>query len=131
MRNLIARAARRARALFSMPASQCESASTPAPAPAPVVRAPAPAYPYHVTLGAHGIDFVPRENAPAVGDVYVDAFSQGVGALTEVVSKGLVRLQYPNGYSWKAYAFNLRTPTPAERRRYDLAAQAWWCRHQA
>ncbi|GHF47333.1 hypothetical protein GCM10010218_30850 [Streptomyces mashuensis] len=57
----------------------------------------------------------------ALGVVYVDTYSGGIGALVEVVSEGLVRLQYPNGYSWKAYAFNLRTPTAAERRRYDAA----------
>ncbi|MEU7135549.1 hypothetical protein [Streptomyces sp. NPDC046261] len=55
-----------------------------------------------------------------LGTVAVDTFSGGVGAVTESAD-GLVRLQHPNGYSWRAHATNLRAPEPAERRRFAAA----------
>ncbi|MEU4208429.1 hypothetical protein AB0F13_00260 [Streptomyces sp. NPDC026206] len=60
----------------------------------------------------------------AVGTVAVDTFTGAVGTVTESAD-GLVRLQYPNGYSWQAYATNLRPPGPAERHRLVAAERAW------
>ncbi len=59
-----------------------------------------------------------------LGAVAVDTFSGGVGAVTESVD-GLVRLQHPNGFSWQAYATNLRAPEPAEKRRFAAAERTY------
>ncbi|MEU1824632.1 hypothetical protein ABZ502_19660 [Streptomyces abikoensis] len=54
----------------------------------------------------------------------VDAFDGSVGVVIDSVN-GLVRLQYPNGYSWKAFAFNLRQPGAVELERYEAAERKW------
>ncbi|MFI9236067.1 hypothetical protein [Streptomyces sp. NPDC053079] len=58
------------------------------------------------------------------GTVAVDTFSGGVGTVTESAD-GLVRLQHPNGFSWQAYATNLRPPEPVEQRRFATAERTY------
>ncbi|MCC3776810.1 hypothetical protein [Streptomyces sp. UNOB3_S3] len=60
----------------------------------------------------------------ALGTLAVDTFSSAVGVVTESVN-GLVRLQHPNGFSWRAYASNLRAPETAERAQFEAAERAW------
>lgn len=61
---------------------------------------------------------------PPLGTIAVDTFTNAVGAVIESAN-GLVRLQHPNGCSWKAYATNLRPPGPGETRRYEAAERTW------
>ncbi|MFF4225842.1 hypothetical protein ACFYZH_23680 [Streptomyces abikoensis] len=60
----------------------------------------------------------------ALGIVAVDTFSNAVGMVIES-AKGLVRMQHPNGVSWRAYADNLRVPEPAEREQFEAAERTW------
>ncbi len=59
-----------------------------------------------------------------IGTLAVDGFSTAIGIVTESAN-GLVRLQHPNGYSWKAYATNLRPPEEAEKRQFEAAQRTW------
>ncbi|MDT0450756.1 hypothetical protein [Streptomyces hesseae] len=60
----------------------------------------------------------------ALGTVAVDTFSSAVGVVIESAN-GLVRMQHPNGFSWPAYADNLRAPEPAERQQFEAAERTW------
>ncbi|AZQ73037.1 MULTISPECIES: hypothetical protein [Streptomyces] len=54
----------------------------------------------------------------------MDTFSSAVGVVIESAN-GLVRMQHPNGVSWRAYVSNLRVPEPAEREQFEAAERAW------
>ncbi|MEU1308837.1 hypothetical protein ABZ419_08065 [Streptomyces cinnamoneus] len=59
-----------------------------------------------------------------LGILAVDSFTSGVGLVVESAN-GLVRLQHPNGFSWQAYATNLRPPEQAEKHRYAAAERTY------
>ncbi|GHC71629.1 hypothetical protein [Streptomyces cinnamoneus] len=59
-----------------------------------------------------------------LGILAVDTFTSGVGLVVESAD-GLVRLQHPNGFSWQAYATNLRPPEQAEKHRFAAAERVY------